>query len=156
MIVVSDTTAISNLLTLGLEDLLPALFACVIVPQAVKTELLAWHTSVPDWLEVCAVEDTAMVAQLRHTLDMGEAEAIALALELHPNWLLMDEAAGRQLAKARGLPVLGLLGILLLAKQQGQPAAVAPVLKRLREEAGFYCSRAVIEAVLRLAGETAC
>ena len=47
MIVVSDTTAISNLLTVEKADLLVTLFQKVLVPPAVFGELLAWHDTVP-------------------------------------------------------------------------------------------------------------
>lgn len=44
MIVVSDTTCITTLLKAGMEDLLPALFGTVTIPQAVWDELLAFHS----------------------------------------------------------------------------------------------------------------
>jgi len=43
---------------------------------------------------------------------MGEAEAIALALAVQADALIMDDAAGRAAAKAHGLIVVGLIGVL--------------------------------------------
>jgi len=49
-------------------------------------------------------------------VDAGEAEAIELARELHADQLLMDERKGRRLAVQEGIPVIGLLGVVLLAR----------------------------------------
>jgi len=58
-------------------------------------------------------------ATLRQTLDNGEAEAIALATELHPESVLLDDKLARQMARRLGVPVTGTIGVLLRAKQVG-------------------------------------
>lgn len=153
MIVVSDTTAISNLLTIGRAELLITLFERVIIPPAVWTELLAFHSELPDWLEVVTVSQGQRVRDYQRLVHSGEAEAIALALEVRPDWLLIDDSDGRRLAKQEGAPVIGLMGVLLLAKEQGLLPCVKPVIEALESQAGFYLSAAVRLEVLRLAGE---
>lgn len=153
MIVVSDTTAISNLLTIGQDDLLVKLFNRVMIPPAVWAELLAFHPEVPDWLEVVTISQPQRVAEYQRHAHAGEAEAIALALEVRPDWLLIDDSDGRRLAKQEGAPVIGLMGVLLLAKQQGLLPNVKPMIDALESKAGFYLSAAVRNEVLRLAGE---
>jgi len=86
-------------------------------------------------------------------LDQGEAEAIALAVELGSDAVLMDETEGRRIAKHYGLPVIGVLGILLEAKHRNLIDAVLPQVDLLRDVAGFYLSNAVVEAVRQLANE---
>ncbi len=66
------------------------------------------------------------------TIGPGEAEALALAVEVHADAVLIDEAAGRALARQRGLLPLGVLGILLRAKQQNLVGPLGPLLDRLR------------------------
>ncbi len=83
----------------------------------------------------------------------GEAEAIALALETQAGWLLLDDSDGRRLAKTEGAPVLGLMGVLLLAKKRGVLAEVRPLMDLLRDEAGYYLSDKVRKEIIRLAGE---
>lgn len=153
MIVVSDTTAISNLLTVGQAGLLRALFHRVLIPPAVWTELLAFHSDLPDWLEVMTIIDHERVKTYRQHVHAGEAEAIALAIEIKPDWLLIDDGDGRRLAKTEGAPVVGLMGVLLMAKRDGLIQAVRPLVDSLAKEAGFYLSAAVRDEVLRLAGE---
>ena len=84
-------------------------------------------------------------------LDAGELAAIHLALALKCP-VLMDERLGRQVARRRGLAVIGSAGLLLGAKQHGLVPAVAPILDRWRQS-GYFLSKAVIQAVLERAGE---
>lgn len=48
MIVVSDTSPLTALLTVGEADLLLKLFTEVIIPEAVRVELLRTHSPLPD------------------------------------------------------------------------------------------------------------
>ena len=64
-------------------------------------------------------------------MDKGEAEAIALAVELKADYLLMDERNGRLAARQAGLPVTGVLGILLKAKLEGAIASLQKEIKAL-------------------------
>ena len=70
------------------------------------------------------------VRLLLETLDPGESEALALALELETLAVLIDEAAGRAMAKRLGLLPIGVLGTLVKAKQRGLISAVGPLIDR--------------------------
>ena len=87
-------------------------------------------------------------------LDLGESEALALALEIRADLILIDEAAGRAMAKRMGVPFIGVFGVLLEAKRSGLIGAVLPLLDRLQNDHGFYLSAPVRDEVLRLAGES--
>ncbi|MBI3393072.1 MAG: DUF3368 domain-containing protein [Nitrospirae bacterium] len=64
----------------------------------------------------------------------------------------MDDYAGRRVARTLGLPVTGLLGVLVEAKGRGLLPSVAPILDRLIGE-GFWVSDAMRKAVLASVGE---
>ncbi len=93
------------------------------------------------------------MAELRSSLDVGEAEAIALAEEVEADIVLIDEMAGRETACIRGFTVLGTLGLLVRAKQSGLHPSVAPLLDRLRSELNFFISDELRRTILRQAGE---
>ncbi len=153
MIVVSDTSSISNLLSIGREELLPGLFGEVVIPPAVLRELLRFHVRVPDFVRCVAPVERGPVARLSEELDLGEAEAICLALELKADRLLIDEAPGRAAALREGIPIIGLVGVLVTAKRAGLLSAISPILQQLENDAGFYLSASLKENVLRAVGE---
>ena len=153
MIVVSDTSSLTALITVRRSDILPALFGEVCVPEAVRDELLRGHASLPEFIRVVAVQDQQLRKQLSRKLDPGEAEAIVLARELEADLLLMDEKAGRREATVWGVRVIGLMAVLVLAKHRGLIASVQTMAQTLREEAGFRVANDILLAVFRASGE---
>jgi len=153
MIVVSDTSPLTALLTVGKSDILTKLFDEVVVPEAVQKELLVSHGQLPEWLRVVTVKDTVRVKQYAQAVDAGEAEAIELALELQADRLLMDERKGRRLAVQEGLSVIGLLGVVVLAKRKGLIPSARTLLQRLDDEAGIYLSAEIRDIALKSVGE---
>ena len=90
VIVVSDTSAITALLQIGRGVLLQELYHEVLIPEAVRDELLPAHPSLPPFLRCDRVADESEVQRLCVELDLGEAEAIVLAKERRADVLLMD------------------------------------------------------------------
>ena len=82
-----------------------------LAPTAVRY----WAGNAPPWVEILTPRSSLILGQL----DLGESEAIALAVEVHADVLLIDEQAGRQEALRRGLRVAGTLSILDEADQAG-------------------------------------
>jgi len=161
LIVVSDTSPITNLATIGQFELLRLLHAEVYIAEGVWDELNAGGESWPGsdqvaaahWVHRSAVSNRALVVALQRDLDRGEAESIALALELDADLVLLDEREGRRAARRLGLRVVGVLGLLLEAKAKGLVPALRPYLDALRERAGFYLSDGVYDYALALAHE---
>ena len=121
--IVSDTTALIVLAGRQRLDLLGACFERVLLPPAVYREWLAGDAAVAQcvaslgFLEVVAVDDSPLLGELRALLDPGEAEALALARQRGLP-LLVDERKGRTIARMMKIPVLGLVGVLLLAVER--------------------------------------
>lgn len=158
MIIVSDTSPISNLLQIGEIELLRSTFSRVIIPDAVYLEICEVEASrialsELEWIERLAVSDSALRDRLLQTLDPGEADAICLALELSADYLLIDESLGRSVARDMGIPITGLLGVLLRAKRDGHIAQIKPYIDRLVNEVGFRLSNALIADALYQANE---
>ena len=64
-------------------------------------------------MKVQKVTDSELLDTLKSVLDLGESEAIALALE-EKMPLIIDEKKGRKIALREGLKIIGLLGIVYL------------------------------------------
>lgn len=126
MIIISDTTPFRYLIEIDAIEIFSTLFGKVIIPQAVAEELQHpktpqkikdWIQSPPNWLDVRQA-DLSLFAPL-HPLGKGETEAIAIALELKADAILIDEALGREEAKRVGLFILPTLAILERAAARG-------------------------------------
>lgn len=163
MLVVSNTSPVCNLAIIGHLSLLRVQFTAIRIPIAVNQEL--HQLSHPDaardiqsafsegWIKPQVVQNPTIVRLLQATLDPGEAEAIALALEVSANLVLLDEREGRMAAERAGLRVTGVLGVLLRAKVNCQIPAVKPEIDALRARARFFVSSDLERRVLDLAGE---
>jgi len=159
-LVVSDTSPIRALAHLNQLGLLTRLFGQVLVPPAVELELASPPAGLPKvnvrtlpGLEVRAPQSRQRVLEFMQTLDPGESEALALAIEVHADALLIDEAAGRAAAQEVGLRPIGVLGILLRAKQRNLIPELRPLLDQLQTDIVFFISAALRAEILRLAGE---
>ena len=94
-----------------------------------------------------------LVTSLEQDLDPGESETIALGVELNATLVLMDERDGRYRARRLGLRPMGVIGVLLLAKERRLIAEIRPRLDALRLDAGFWLSDSVLQQTLVAAGE---
>ena len=153
MIVVSDTSAITALLQIGRCELLPQIYGEIFIPEAVQFELLVMHPVLPPFIRVRTISNRNDYARLNTMVDEGEAEAIVLAKEIHADELLMDEADGRRVAVEEGLHIIGLLGVLLEAKQRGFIPSVRQLTTELEATATFHVSDAIKEIIFRAADE---
>lgn len=118
-LVIAGTGPVNYLILIGHIGILPSLFEKIILPSVVRDELdhgppsvRLWIASPPAWVEV-------RTASRRNAssgdLDPGEEDAIALAIEIHADLLLMDDREGVLAARNKGLTVTGTLGPLGLA-----------------------------------------
>ncbi len=161
MVIISDTSPIANLIVIGQLDFLRDLFSEIIIPEAVNQEILFLKQSGKDiqayenadWLKIKNPKDEAKVESLRKDLDAGEAEAIVLALELECDLLLIDERLGNKIAAEYGLHTVGLLGVLIRAKQKNIIAEIKPLMIDLKEKAGFWIGQKLFDQILRDEGE---
>lgn len=163
VLAVSNASPLISLSAIGKLDLLPPLYGSVTIPEAVFREVVGVGSNRPGASEVrnalaswCAVQpvgNTALVAQLQREISVGEAEAIALAVELQADVLLLDERRARAIASRHSVSVTGAVGVLLIAKGRGLVPAVKPLLDTLRTTTGFRLSSQLYREALLLAGE---
>jgi predicted nucleic acid-binding protein len=161
MSVVSNASALINLARIGKLNLLRELYGELVIPEAVWHEVVVEGTGQPGadevqaaaWIKTQAATNSQLVHALQQELDAGEAEAIALALEIGAELLLMDEHLGRESARHLGLHYTGLIGVLIETKRKGLIRAVKPHLDALRDIAGFRIRETLYLRVLQDEGE---
>jgi predicted nucleic acid-binding protein len=161
MIVVSDTSTLINLAWIDRFLLLEQLYGSLLIPPAVWQEAVEVGSGQPgseeikaaNWIQKVEIKNTPLVTALQQDLDAGEAEAIALAIEQNADLLLMDERLGRATASHFGLSHIGLIGVLIAAKQQGLLTVLKPELDKLRRVAGFYISDQLYYRIIADQGE---
>ena len=158
MLIVSDTSPITNLIQIEQLDLLRKLFARIVIPKKVFEELSDYEGQAKvikdnEWILVRSVSNQEAVKTLSRHLDLGEAEAIVLAKELKVKLLIMDERKGRNEAEKQGLEIIGLLGVLVRGKQEGHLDTLRPILDILTEDIGFRVSKKLYDLILKSVGE---
>lgn len=159
MVVVSDTSPVVCLAHLKHINLLQKLFGEVLIPSSVYNELL--ENSIIDnfflqknsFFKIKNPENNSLVKKLKEQLDVGESEAIALSIEEKPEFLLIDESLGREVALLYHLSIKGTLGILLLAKEKNLLLEIKPLIYKLQKEINFRIKPSLLQLVLQKANE---
>ena len=163
MPVVSNTSPILNLAIIGRLNLLYEQFEDVAISEGVREELRS-DEGLPGceairkalqegWIHTEVVHDEALIKVLCQNIDCGEAESIALALQIDASILLLDERDGRAIAKSMSLQVIGILGVLMHAKFNRKIESLEVEMLALKKKAGFYISQELFETLLKEAGE---
>jgi predicted nucleic acid-binding protein len=91
------------------------------------------------------VSDVSRDASLA-ALDAGEEAAIALAVELRADLILMDDRDGVLVARSKGFQVAGTLGILPVAAERGL-VSLAEAFERIKQTS-FYCQPEIMDQLL--------
>ncbi len=161
---VSDSSPLIHLAKIEALETISRLYSRILIPPAVWREVVEEGDGRPGavqvqravaagWIVKQAAKNETLVMALRQTLDNGEAESIALATELHPESVLLDDKLARQMARRLGLPVTGTIGVLQRSKQVGLIVEVRSLITRLQSEGDYYIDPGLIEKALLAAGE---
>ncbi len=158
--IISNATPLIAFARIQRLDLLHQVVGALVIPEEVANEIRGYqggHYAEIDltresWISVQSVQSSTQVLLLLPTLDQGEAEVIALALEQHAHLVLLDELTGRKVAESLQLSVLGSVGILIRAKQMNLIPAVRPLLENMVRRGVRYSQR-FIASILRQIGE---
>ena len=152
MPIVSNSSPLIALARIQRLDLVPAVLQSVLIPPAVAREIEPSIPALPAWVSVRVPSSRRPPLSSRGRLGDGEREAIALAIEIGADAVLMDERAGRRVAEEGGLKVIGTLGLLLEAKRAGHIETIRAELDKLLETS-FFLSPQLYDQLLRMAGE---
>jgi uncharacterized protein len=158
--IVSDTGPLVALAKVDALPLLAPLFTEVLIPTAVHGELMAksgpeaarLQAALGNFIRVAPVPAIPPEIQAA-TLNLGPGEREAMALAQNTAALLLiDERAGRRVARQLGLKIAGTVQVLLEAKRAGLIPEVKPLLLGMRS-AGYYLSDSLLRTALADVGE---
>ena len=154
MQIVSNTSPLIILKKSEAIFILDNLFDSVLIPKSVQKESFKKEKeffSSLKTLKVTEPKDFNLVKVLRLIVDEGEAEAIALAMELNLP-LLIDDRKGRRVAKKLGLKFIGSLGLLKIAKEREIISEVKPFIQKFLDK-GYYLDEKLVRRFLESVGE---
>lgn len=163
MTVICDSSVLIALSSIDMLNLLQ--YICknesLFIPKAVWNEVVtegkdrpgALEVAASGWIKVKEVKNQWIVKVLVTQLDYGEAEVIALALEMGARLVLLDEKEAREFARKLGLKVLGTIGLLIWAKKEGIIDNLKVYLDALQMKAGFRVSQQLYKQVLKEVNE---
>jgi len=143
MIVVSNTTPIISLVSIGKVDLLEQIFGKIIIPKAVYNEIkqkksYGFDDIDKSFFEIKEISEPKYLDLLLKDVDIGEAEAILLSKELNSDILIIDERIGLDLANLNNIFCVGTLTVLKIAKDNKLIDNVKPLLDEMILKGRYY------------------
>lgn len=142
MKVVTNSTPLIALSNINRLELLREVYNTIYIPEEVYTEVVINGIGKPgsvavetaDWItcQPVADKDQVLILHNRTLIDLGECGAIVLAQEISAERIIIDDRVARQVAIAKGLPVIGTVGVLRIAKVRRIIPAIKPILDDLR------------------------
>ncbi|MBW4463186.1 MAG: DUF3368 domain-containing protein [Nodosilinea sp. WJT8-NPBG4] len=161
MTIVSDASSLGSLALIDYLWLLEALYGTVVISEVVARELATAKNAriqavlSVSWVKVQVPTEGAIatIQQQGQQFDLGETQTLALALQLNADELLINERRGRQVAQALGLSAIGIVGIVIVAKQRALIPSVRRVMDALVELAGFRISHQLYQKILKFVDE---
>ncbi|NHB69798.1 DUF3368 domain-containing protein [Perlabentimonas gracilis] len=147
--VIADTSCLIALSKVEGIELLKELYQEVYITEEIAFE---FGEPLPEWIIIESVKNKKYQQLLELYLDLGEASAIALALEKVEVLLILDDLKGRKEAEKLGFRITGTLGILFKAKKEGLITELKSYIEKLNA-VGFRLSSKIEEEILRKSNE---
>lgn len=146
---VSDTGPIIHLTEIDLAKALE-IFSQITIPPEIANEIRMSRISLPKGIKVVSLtegyKDKVKLFTNEKNLDMGEAQAISLALQ-EGGIFLTDDLDAREIAKEFGIEVHGSLGIILRAFRERKINKMTAIEKveNLHSISSLFITRDLIE-----------
>jgi predicted nucleic acid-binding protein len=147
--VIADTSCFIVLEKINELSLLNKIYREVITTPEIATE---FNKPLPDWISIIETKDKLVQRELEAKIDVGEASAIALGLEIPNCSIILDDLKARKIAASLKLDFTGTLGVIVKAKQLNLIDSVKPIIRKLRE-AGLRFSEEIEKDILNQAKE---
>ena len=162
MLIISDASPLICFIKINRLTILQQLFEKVIIPPIVYEEIQKIETlgfSIDEfrqanWISILQPSNSLLFSDLSEKLDEGEAQAITLANEIAPDFLLIDERRGTSIARSMGIKTIGVVCIIIRAKEKKLIPEGKAILDELRAKPKFWISDQVYQSALQILGES--
>ncbi len=151
---VSDTGPIIHLTEINSLNVL-GIFSKVIIPKEVENELKKNKTAIPSKIKVAEIDsdfkDKIKILVNQHDLNLGEAEAIVLALQEKTDYFLTDDLDARQVAKEFNISVHGTVGLILRAFKEKiiDKGSAINKAKELKTKSTLFITQDLIDEIIK-------
>ncbi len=157
MIIVADASPLVALAICNCLEILDKLFGEVKVSRTVYEEVIVRDKPgadiLKDYLSGKIIDiDLSRFMIDGNSLDKGELSSIALYKHLEADYLLIDEKAGRRIAKLNNIKIVGSLGVLIEAKQKGIVRSIKPHIETL-SSSKIYFNSSLLAHALKINGD---
>ena len=147
--IISDTSCFVIFTNIGCLELLKSVYGGVFTTPEVAEE---YSLPLPEWVQLVSPKDKALQQLLEQSLDLGEASAIALAIEIKDCTIILDDYLARKTAEKLNLDLTGTVGVIIKAKKDGIINSIKPYLEKLKAT-NFRLTPAIFAEALKLADE---
>jgi len=147
--VITDTSCFILLDKIGAFPILQTLYQNVVTTPEIAAE---FGKTLPGWINIQSVTNKKLQDSYLSKVDIGEASAIALAMEIDSPLLILDDLKGRKLASQLNLQYTGTLGVLILAKQKGIIHLLGSYFQKIKNT-NFRISPTLLQRILDELGE---
>jgi predicted nucleic acid-binding protein len=147
--VITDTSCFILLDKIGALAILQQLYRNIITTPETAAE---FGEALPAWVQIKSVTNRNLLHTYAEKIDLGEASAIVLSLEIPLALLILDDLKGRKLAQQLNLNHTGTLGILILARQQNIIPLLKPYFDAIKAT-NFRVSHQLLESILEAHSE---
>ena len=150
---VSNTGPIIHLTEINLIRIL-TIFQNITIPEEVEEELIKNNVPIPKRIKITKLKpeskDKTKILTNEYNLDLGEAEAISLALQEKVDYFLTDDLDARQIAKEFKLETHGTIGIILRAFKEKIISKEKTIekIKELKTNSSLFITQDLISEVV--------
>ncbi|MBI2631991.1 hypothetical protein HYW75_03235 [Candidatus Pacearchaeota archaeon] len=157
---VSNTGPILHLTEINLINALN-IFSTVFIPEEVALEVNKNKVSIPKKIKIIMLKsdwkNTAKILSFQYELDLGESEAIALALQEKIDYFLTDDLEARRVSTQYNLEAHGTAGIVLRAFKEkiiDKKMAIEKIIS-LYKKSSLFITQDIVEKIIRAINEFA-
>jgi predicted nucleic acid-binding protein len=148
-LVVADSSCLILLSKIEELEILRSIYTQIFITKEIAEE---FGESLPDWIEIKEISNTALQLLFEDTLDVGEASALALAFEMQECTVILDDLKARKAAFKMNIKVTGTIGVILKAKKENKISSARNVFDKMLST-DFRISERIINEALKEAGE---